>query len=140
MNTFSISTDDLRADCMQPVAETMELLKRHIDNESALYEIDLALTEACANVARHAYPEEAERPMRIDVSLTPGQCVELVVTDRGRGLDPCLLGAGLPEATAEAGRGIPMMTDLCDEVRFECEGGENRVRLTKRIAAQFWRS
>lgn len=46
------------------------------------------VSEACANVVRHAYPEDApERPMEVEMTEEGGE-VTLVVRDRGTGIRP----------------------------------------------------
>lgn len=46
------------------------------------------VSEACANVVTHAYPEDApERPMEVEMREEDGE-VTLVVRDRGTGIRP----------------------------------------------------
>jgi serine/threonine-protein kinase RsbW len=71
----------------------------------------LAITEACTNVVRHAYHDGEEGP--IDVVIRPGSDrLELIVSDRGRGVGPSpdIGGPGL---------GLPLIAALTDSVEFE---------------------
>src|SRR3954453_18654758 len=48
-------------------------------------DLRLAVTEACTNVVRHAYPPE--RPGPVEISVRPEfDYVNVVVADRGRGI------------------------------------------------------
>jgi anti-sigma regulatory factor (Ser/Thr protein kinase) len=74
-------------------------------------DVRLAVTEACTNVVRHAY--DSEHPGPIDVVVQPnGDHLEVVVTDRGRGMGPSpdIEGPGL---------GLPLIAALADSIEFE---------------------
>ena len=74
-------------------------------------DIRLAVTEACTNVVRHAYDDDACGT--IDVVMRPShQRLEVTVSDRGRGMSPSpdLQGPGL---------GLPMIAALADNVELQ---------------------
>ena len=78
------------------LAEALNLDRAVVDD------MRLAVTEACTNVVRHAYPGEEGT---IDVVVRPsGELLEVVVTDEGRGLGPSpdTAGPGLGLALIEA--------------------------------------
>jgi serine/threonine-protein kinase RsbW len=84
----------------------------------------LAVTEACTNVVRHAYPGDEGT---IDVVVRPcGDVLEVVVADRGRGLGPS------PD-TSGPGLGLPLIAALADAFEIERTGGSGS-RLTMRFA------
>ena len=91
-------------------------------------DIELAISEACGNVVRHA---AAEDEYEVRISVDESQC-EVRVVDTGRGFDFASLQAAVP--SAESGRGISLMNELVDGVRFEShpEAG-TIVHLTKRL-------
>jgi serine/threonine-protein kinase RsbW len=73
-------------------------------------DIRLAVTEACTNVVRHAYHDGEPGP--IDVVIRPdGERLDLVVTDRGRGIGPS------PDVSGP-GLGLPLIAALADSVDF----------------------
>jgi len=70
----------------------------------------LAVTEACTNVVRHAYDGE---PGPIDVVICPnGDRLDVVVSDRGRGLGPSADVSG-------PGLGLPLIAALADSVDLQ---------------------
>ena len=88
----------------------------------------LAVTEACTNVVRHAYPEGA-RDGLIDVVVRPHyEALEVIVADAGRGLGPS------PD-TAGPGLGLPLIAALADSLEIERSPGAG-----SRVIMQFLRS
>jgi serine/threonine-protein kinase RsbW len=71
----------------------------------------LAVTEACTNVVRHAYPDAAPGP--IDVAIRPnGERLDLIVSDQGQGLGPGTDVSG-------PGLGLPLIAALADSVDLQ---------------------
>jgi serine/threonine-protein kinase RsbW len=98
-------------------------------DEECQDDIELALTEACANVLKHSGGEEQ---YEVRLSVEPEVCVIRVV-DTGHGFDSALVGP--PEQMGESGRGIRLMQALVDRVKFESKPEEGTiVHLEKRLA------
>ena len=72
----------------------------------SIEDLALAVTEAAANVVRHAYPRGAEGVFDLDASVDDGQFV-VHLRDYGRGLRPSAPSDGL-------GMGLYLMEQLCD--------------------------
>ena len=80
--------------------------------------VELAVTEACANVIDHSGPGDA---YEVAVSISPSAC-HIRVVDVGRGFDhEALSFSGMADKHAEHGRGVALMHALVDQVRFESE-------------------
>ena len=77
-------------------------------------DVELAVTEAAANVMQHAGPGDA---YDVNVEINPTTC-EIRVIDVGRGFDHEGLDASMADRNAEEGRGIALMHALMDQVRF----------------------
>lgn len=93
-------------------------------------DVELAVTEACANVVKHA---GADDEFRIEVVIDEGAC-EIRVIDSGHGLDSDQLTSPRAAATAESGRGIELMRALVDAIHFESAPSQGTiVRLRKRL-------
>lgn len=96
-----------------------------------LSDIEIALTEACANVLKHA--EESDE-YEVGVRVSGRECV-IEVRDAGLGFDPA--GQGLQDAapSAEGGRGIQLMRALVDRVQFTTSADSGTVvHLEKRLS------
>ena len=78
-------------------------------------DVELALTEACANVVTHSAGDDQ---YLVDMTITADQC-EIRIIDTGHGLDFETLGQARAELDAESGRGIQLMRALVDNIRFE---------------------
>jgi anti-sigma regulatory factor (Ser/Thr protein kinase) len=106
-------------------------------DDRALYEIQLAVDEACANAVHHAY--QGMDPGEIEVScLLDEQGLIIQVRDWGRGFVPENVeepdvDAPLEERTL-GGLGLFLVRQVMDDVEFtfDPEVG-NRLRMTKRI-------
>lgn len=98
------------------------------------HDIELALTEACANVLRHSGPGDS---YDVTVTIGPEDC-EIRVVDIGHGFDHVSVmetaDLGTPDLNAERGRGLGLMHALVDhvELRSQPEAG-TLVRLTKNL-------
>jgi len=86
-------------------------------------DLRLAVTEACTNVVRHAYPPN--RPGPVEISIVPtDENVSVVVADHGRGI-------GSSSDTTGPGLGLPLIAAIADEVELEpVPGGGSRVAMT----------
>jgi serine/threonine-protein kinase RsbW len=99
-------------------------------SEGCVSDIELALTEACTNVLRHASnPEDA---YEVEVEIDDTRC-EIRIADTGRGFDHRSLSGGA-KVSAESGRGIQLMQALVDAVDFKSKPLDGMiVRLVKEL-------
>jgi anti-sigma regulatory factor (Ser/Thr protein kinase) len=86
-------------------------------------DLRLAVTEACTNVVRHAYPGGQTGP--VEISIHPlEEAVSVVVSDQGRGI-------GASSDTNGPGLGLPLIAAIADEVDLQpVPGGGSRVSMT----------
>src|SRR3954462_14191911 len=86
-------------------------------------DLRLAVTAACTNVVRHAYPPDS--PGSVEISIRPeADVVNVVVADRGRGI-------GTSSDTSGPGLGLPLIAAIADEVELQpVPGGGSRVAMT----------
>jgi serine/threonine-protein kinase RsbW len=75
-----------------------------------LDDINIAVSEACANVVLHAYPPGREGEMEIAASIGEGE-LTVAVRDWGRGIRPRADSPGL-------GLGLSMIAALAEEVQL----------------------
>jgi len=90
---------------------------------------ELAVAEACANVARHGFAGTAGR-MRV-VARAGDARLAVAVCDRA----PAFAGSAppMPPAEAEGGRGLPLLAACMDRVRWHRTDGENRLLMARRL-------
>ncbi len=117
----------------------MAVLAESIMDETVLYDLDLAMTEACANVAMHAYPNGPLGELEITVCLEPCTQVLVEVADRGRGFLPGCDIMREPEPTAESGRGMYIISKLMDGIDITRREGKNIVMFRKNIGKDAWK-
>lgn len=99
--------------------------------ESAADDIQLALTEACANAIRHAV-DSAEYAVRF--SIDADGC-EVEVMDLGPGFEPPsdeYLGRVAVDPSTETGRGLVLMRALVDDLEFTRQDNATCVILRKK--------
>ena len=82
--------------------------------ETCVYDVELALSEACTNVLLHSGPGD-QYVVRLDLEDRRGL---IRVIDVGRGFDSVRLQADDPLLDAERGRGLGLMHALVDRVDF----------------------
>jgi serine/threonine-protein kinase RsbW len=91
-------------------------------------DIEIALTEACANVLKHSGGEDQ---YEVRLSVDDGLCIIRVV-DTGQGFDPSDVIKADP--TDESGRGLALIEALVDRVKFESKPEDGTVvHLEKRL-------
>ncbi len=95
-----------------------DLLKDLGVGPGCLYDIEVAVSEACTNVLKHASHPDAGYEVKIDV--TQERCV-ISVIDPGGGFDHKAAQFQAAHPTAEAGRGLHLMKALVDDLRFVSE-------------------
>lgn len=91
--------------------------------EQKLSDVRLAVTEACANVVVHAYPDGHEGPMEVVVSMDEDR-LTVLVRDWGGGIRPRPDSPGL-------GLGLSLIAALAEQVQLGHDNEEHtEVRMT----------
>jgi serine/threonine-protein kinase RsbW len=103
-------------------------------DEDTLSDLKLAVTEACANAVRHAYPDDVDGIVRLRVSLEPEKLI-VEVADDGRGVDAGGLAGWDATRMHEEGMGFSIMRAVVDEVEIDSTASTGTVvRLVKRLS------
>src|SRR5262245_36598483 len=101
--------------------------------QETLADLKLALTEACSNSVRHAYPGR-EGLVEILYDLQPDRLV-IEVADDGEGFEP---GGGVRtgDELVEGGLGISIIRSIADELEIgaRSNGRGSRLRFVKLLA------
>lgn len=121
------------------LTENIRIVESFIDNAKEKFELNddiygnimIAVTESVNNAIVHG--NEGDKNKNVLLSLQfEEQLVRFIIEDEGKGFDY----NSLPDPTAPenlektGGRGIFLMKNLCDDVKFENEG--------KRVALSFY--
>jgi serine/threonine-protein kinase RsbW len=103
-----------------------------IDDE-LLADLKLAVTEACGNAVRHAYPA-GEGDVSVSF-LMDGAALAIVVEDQGAGVREDLGATVDSENPPEGGMGISIMRAIVDELEIGAgsDGRGTVVQMTKRF-------
>jgi len=99
--------------------------------------ITLAVDEAVANIMEHAYRDDVEGKMEIELEISAdGEQFVVVLRDRGTPFDPASVAApDIKEHVSEGrkhGLGLALMRSVMDEVSYTfVEGGANELRMVR---------
>lgn len=103
-----------------------------IDDE-VLADLKLAVTEACGNVVRHAYPA-GEGPVSVTIRENAG-VVEIRVEDEGVGIgDGAEAAAADAGPAGESGMGLSIISAIADELSVQPAGPRGGTVLLLRKA------
>jgi serine/threonine-protein kinase RsbW len=114
-------------DAVDPVVRSVMNVVRETQcatgNEDA---IELALTEALANAVVHGAGSDPSKIVECDVACNAQRGMLIVVRDPGPGFDPSKIADPCHEQNiySDHGRGIFLINQLMDEVRFHKNGTE----------------
>ena len=118
---------------IEPVVEgVMEIVRQMqcaAGNEDA---IELALSEALANAVVHGAKADASKIIECDVGCDESRGMLIVVRDPGQGFDPNAIPSPIcgESIYSDHGRGIYLINELMDEVKFAKNGTE--IHMIKR--------
>jgi serine/threonine-protein kinase RsbW len=107
-------------------------LRRLGVEDGCVHDIEIALSEACTNVLRHAGTEDE---YEVEVEVDDRRC-KLTVSDAGGGFEFREGSAPVAPIPSEGGRGIHLMRALVDGLHFESDGPGTVVELTKTLELQ----
>jgi len=116
---------------ISPVVDGILAIARQMKcMEGKEFEIEMAMREALANAIKHGCGGDTTKHVHMFVNCSEQQGILIVIRDPGNGFDP----QHLPDCTNEQnvysnhGRGIYLINQLMDEVRFERNGAEIHMK------------
>ncbi len=103
-------------------------------DEEALADLRLAVTEAAANVCRHAYADGAG-DVTITLVLSADDRLEVVVEDDGIGFDRDGVTEWQPDELGEDGMGLAIIRAVADDVDVgpRASGSGTRLRFSRSL-------
>lgn len=125
---------------------TLEQVRRFLEERAsghllpkALHELTLAVDEACTNVIRHGFKEDASREYAVEIELRSGAVVVGIWHD-GPPFEPPAIPPATPDLRQSllqrkrGGLGMSLIYKLTDEVEYHTSGELHGIQLTKRTA------
>ena len=104
--------------------------------ERTLFGLALSLEECASNIVNHSLQRDARQTFRVTFDNIGGAML-IELRDRGPEFDPTRVPVVQNEADDDdrppGGWGIHLIRRYTDEMRYAREGGENVLRLTKRL-------
>jgi anti-sigma regulatory factor (Ser/Thr protein kinase) len=91
--------------------------------EKSVAEIGLCANEAMANVIRHAYGNQTDRPIQVIASAEPEQAITITLRDWGNGVDPSTLPHRPHDPHTPGGVGLICLRQWMDQVVYTPQPG-----------------
>jgi len=116
---------------ISPVVEgIMEMARRMECASGKEFEIETALREALANAILHGCKNDPNKKVQCCVACDEARGLLIIVRDPGTGFEPKQVADPLvgENVYSNHGRGIFLINQLMDEVRFERNGTEIHMR------------
>ncbi|MFH1175918.1 MAG: ATP-binding protein [Acidobacteriota bacterium] len=112
------------------VEEIMAVVREMSCAAGKEFEIELALGEALANAVIHGCARDAGKTVQVCAACDPERGLLIVIRDPGAGFDPAQVPSPVvgERLYREGGRGIYLINQLMDEVRYERGGTEIWMR------------
>jgi serine/threonine-protein kinase RsbW len=106
--------------------------------EGREFEIELALVEALDNAIEHGTSHDPSKKVQCCVACDHARGMLIVVRDPGSGFDPSTVPSPIigQNLFSTGGRGIYLINQLVDEVRFEKGGTEIQMRMNPLLPRQ----
>lgn len=102
------------------------------DKAELAYHLNLVLTEATTNAICHANQCDPNKEVKVSISVTD-DLLKICVFDQGSGFDINTLARAKIKATAEGGRGVPLIFKLMDRVEYLKLKTGHVLEMTKKI-------
>jgi len=126
-----------RVECIDDVRRwvSARAAEAHASSE-AVADIELALTEALANVIEHGYGGDASQEIRVEAEAAAG-AFRVAVRDWGHAADPDSFRRRDLDDPGEGGYGVYLIEGLMDDVQREPQpDGGTLLTLVKRLQPQ----
>lgn len=124
-------TISANADAISPVVEAILALAREMKCAIGKeFEIETAVRESLANAIRHGCGSDPAKRVECCVACDEAHGMLIVIRDPGPGFDPASIPSPImgENIFSTHGRGIYLINQLMDEVRFERGGREIHMR------------
>lgn len=135
---FHLQTTALPRASRSLAKAAVRIVSENIASTDFLHDLDLALFEACANVAMHAYPPDQPGELHIKLRITPAEKIQADIIDYGKGFDSLPVSITNAPPDAEHGRGLFLLSRLTDSLEISRENGATIVSFSMKIGHDQW--
>ncbi|WP_456325173.1 ATP-binding protein [Desulfonauticus submarinus] len=132
---FILETNASSKEVRLVIVAVMSILRRLV-KEDVLYDVEIALSEACTNVVTHAYKGDIgsrDKKIRIQLEIDKKKGIWLEVIDWGKQFIP---PQNLPDHDAESGRGIYIIRKVMDKFCYKRVEEKNHILMYKKMEAE----
>ena len=131
-----------RADYLDSLSDFREFIKGHCAgipgvNEEVMYDVQLAVDEACTNIISHGYADLDPGSIILDLDIDPDKLM-VTLTDFGQSFEPS--SAPVPDVGAPieerelGGFGLFFIQQSVDEMDYQVTEDGNKMTLTKYLS------
>ena len=128
-----------RAAYLESLSEFRGFIRKHCTSlpgvtEEILYDLQLAVDEACTNIISHGYADLDPGSIILDLEMAPSE-ITITLTDFGHSFEPS--SAPIPDVDAPieerelGGFGLFFIQESVDEMDYRVTEDGNKMRLTK---------
>lgn len=139
MISFVLRTQAVPCSSRRLAKAAVKIISDSIDDADTVFNLDLILSEACANVVRHAYRDIPAKDLEIVVFMELGDYIRLDISDWGRGFPELPVAVQNAAPTAEGGRGLYIMSELGDNFDIKSEQGKNTISIQINVEESLWK-
>lgn len=136
--TFHLQTKATAPASRAVVHACIRIISENIADQELLYFFQLALFEACSNVVLHAYPPEEPGDLAVYLRVLPGELLEAVVRDWGRGFATQQVTIAVPPPEAVSGRGLYIISKSADQYDIQHKTPGVSVKIIKNMRKDQW--
>lgn len=97
-----------------------------------LFHLELAVSEACTNIMKYAYPEDHPGALHLDLGENSGKVI-IRIRDNGAPFDPCQIPEPDLDKPNESGLGVFFVRELMDDMEYRRKNDENVLVLAKTV-------
>jgi anti-sigma regulatory factor (Ser/Thr protein kinase) len=123
---------------MRAVEALQEFARARGVPDKFIFGLALALEECGSNIVNHALRRDARQTFHVRLEHT-GTAMTIELRDRGPAFDPTAAAPRKPRAEDDdlpGGWGIELVRRYTDAIHYQREGGENVLRLDKRLVSE----
>ncbi len=114
-------------------AVTEFMIRAITDDETHLYNMQLAVQEVCTNIIDHAYPDTTHGRMKLTMQIDDVGKLIITVQDKGVPFASEIEEDTLPPEAQVRGYGLHLIKSLVDELTYTRQDNVNLWTLTKSI-------